>query len=119
MYDFKALSGHQNGDTMDWRPSEAQLYCIRAISDLVPFTEAEVMPQVDLDLQLWPDVDFDIFNKFVFPTLERVNFFVGQIMSLLPKLPHQSLLLQTGYLLYLKKIHDRMPFLFYEINILT
>ncbi|XP_024969319.1 transportin MOS14 isoform X1 [Cynara cardunculus var. scolymus] len=58
----EALSGHQNGDMMDWRPSEAALYCIRAISDLVPLTEAEVMPQ---------------------------------IMSLLPKLPHQSLLLQT------------------------
>nr|GEX49288.1 transportin MOS14 [Tanacetum cinerariifolium] len=58
----EALSGYQNGDLMDWRPSEAQLYCIRAISDLVPFTEAEVMPQ---------------------------------IMSLLPKLPHHALLLQT------------------------
>lgn len=50
LYDFQALSGHQNGDMMDWRPSEAQLYCIRAISDLVPFTEAEVMPQVEFDL---------------------------------------------------------------------
>ncbi|XP_071710316.1 transportin MOS14-like isoform X1 [Rutidosis leptorrhynchoides] len=58
----EALSGPQNGDMMDWRLSEAQLYCIRAISDLVSLTETEVMPQ---------------------------------IMSLLPKLPHHSLLLQT------------------------
>ncbi|XP_075075681.1 transportin MOS14 isoform X2 [Nicotiana tabacum] len=46
----------------DWRPAEAALYCIRAISDYVSDTEAEVMPQ---------------------------------IMSLLPKLPHQPQLLQT------------------------
>lgn len=30
----------------DWRPAEAALYCIRAISDYVSDTEAEVMPQV-------------------------------------------------------------------------
>nr|GMC60457.1 transportin MOS14 isoform X1 [Ipomoea batatas] len=46
----------------DWRPAEAALYCIRAISDFVSVVDAEVMPQ---------------------------------IMSLLPKLPHQSQLLQT------------------------
>lgn len=46
----------------DWRPAEAALYCIGAISDFVSIGDVEVMPQ---------------------------------IMSLLPKLPHQSELLQT------------------------
>ncbi|KAL5722448.1 Transportin mos14 [Ranunculus cassubicifolius] len=35
-----------NGESCDWRPAEAALYCIRAISDYVSSVEAEVMPQV-------------------------------------------------------------------------
>ncbi|XP_057479378.1 transportin MOS14-like isoform X3 [Actinidia eriantha] len=51
-----------NDEHSDWRPAEAALYCIRAISDYVSVTEAEVLPQM---------------------------------MSLLPKLPHQPQLLTT------------------------
>ncbi|CAI9773755.1 unnamed protein product [Fraxinus pennsylvanica] len=51
-----------NNEHADWRPAEAALYGMRAISDYVSVVEGEVMPQV---------------------------------MSLLPKLPHQSQLLQT------------------------
>ncbi|XP_058179294.1 transportin MOS14 [Rhododendron vialii] len=35
-----------NGEHSNWRSAEAALYCIRAISDYVSVTEAEVMPQV-------------------------------------------------------------------------
>jgi transportin-3 len=58
----EAVSNCQNDERSDWRPAEAALYCIRAISDQVSSTEPEVMPQ---------------------------------IMSLLPRLPHQPQLLHT------------------------
>ncbi|KAK4370861.1 hypothetical protein RND71_010336 [Anisodus tanguticus] len=58
----EAISHCGKDQHSDWRPAEAALYCIRAISDYVSDIEAEVMPQ---------------------------------IMSLLPKLPHQPQLLQT------------------------
>ncbi|KAH7865379.1 hypothetical protein Vadar_005817 [Vaccinium darrowii] len=35
-----------NGEHSNWRSAEAALYCIRAISDYISVTEAEVMPQV-------------------------------------------------------------------------
>ncbi len=34
----------------EWRPAEAALFCIRAISSYVSVVEAEVMPQVRLQL---------------------------------------------------------------------
>ncbi|KAA8542600.1 hypothetical protein F0562_023752 [Nyssa sinensis] len=58
----EAVASCGNDEHSEWRPAEAALYCIRAISDYVSITEADVMPQ---------------------------------IMSLLPKLPHQLQLLQT------------------------
>ncbi|KAI8018791.1 Transportin MOS14 [Camellia lanceoleosa] len=58
----EAVGSCGNDGHSDWRPVEAALYCIRAISYYVSVTEAEVMPQV---------------------------------MSLLPKLPHQPQLLTT------------------------
>ncbi|CAA2959905.1 transportin MOS14 [Olea europaea subsp. europaea] len=58
----EAVSCFGNNEHTDWRPAEAALYGIRAISDYVSVVEGEVMPQV---------------------------------MSLLPKLPHQPQLLQT------------------------
>ncbi|RZC80045.1 hypothetical protein C5167_042621 [Papaver somniferum] len=36
----------RSDETWDWRPSEASLYCIRAISSYISVVEAEVMPQV-------------------------------------------------------------------------
>ncbi|PIN22652.1 Nuclear transport regulator [Handroanthus impetiginosus] len=59
---IEAVSNCGHGQLTDWRPAEAALYSIRAISDFVSTTDGEVMPQV---------------------------------MSLLPKLPHQPQLLQT------------------------
>ncbi|XP_011087185.1 transportin MOS14 [Sesamum indicum] len=59
---IEAVSNCGHSQQTDWRPAEAALYSIRAISDFVSNTEGEVMPQ---------------------------------IMSLLPKLPHQPQLLQT------------------------
>lgn len=35
-----------NDEHGDWRPAEAALYCIRAISNYVPVVEAEIMPQI-------------------------------------------------------------------------
>ncbi|CAL5362109.1 transportin MOS14-like isoform X1 [Camellia sinensis] len=58
----EAVGSCGNDEHSNWRPAEAALYCIRAVSDYVSVTEAEVMPQV---------------------------------MSLLPKLPHQPQLLTT------------------------
>ncbi|KAL0421852.1 UNVERIFIED_CONTAM: Transportin MOS14 [Sesamum latifolium] len=59
---IEAVSNCGQSQHTDWRPAEAALYSIRAISDFVSNTEGDVMPQ---------------------------------IMSLLPKLPHQPQLLQT------------------------
>ncbi|CAA0826639.1 ARM repeat superfamily protein [Striga hermonthica] len=60
---IEAVSNGGHGQQTDWRPAEAALYSIRAISDYVSTTtDGDVMPQ---------------------------------IMSLLPKLPHQPQLLQT------------------------
>ncbi|XP_012852980.1 PREDICTED: transportin-3 [Erythranthe guttata] len=59
---MKLVEAVSNCGQTDWRPAEAALYSIRAISDFVPTVDGEVMPQ---------------------------------IMSLLPKLPHQPQLLQT------------------------
>ncbi|KAG8388644.1 hypothetical protein BUALT_Bualt02G0146800 [Buddleja alternifolia] len=59
---IEAVNTCGNNQHTDWRPAEAALYSIRAISDYVSITEGEVMPQ---------------------------------IMSVLPKLPHQPQLLQT------------------------
>ncbi|CAI9112451.1 OLC1v1012903C2 [Oldenlandia corymbosa var. corymbosa] len=39
-----SYSGKDNGT--DWRPAEAALYCIRAISDYVAVVEAEILPQI-------------------------------------------------------------------------
>ncbi|KAK2965912.1 hypothetical protein RJ640_005328, partial [Escallonia rubra] len=43
---LEALGSCGNNESCDWRPAEAALYCIRAISDYVSSTEAEVMPQI-------------------------------------------------------------------------
>ncbi|KAK2965164.1 hypothetical protein RJ640_005327 [Escallonia rubra] len=43
---LEALGSCGNNESSDWRPAEAALYCIRAISDYVSSTEAEVMPQI-------------------------------------------------------------------------
>ncbi|GFP79961.1 transportin-3 [Phtheirospermum japonicum] len=59
---FEAVSNCGHNEHADWRPVEAALYSIRAISDYVSASDGDVMPQ---------------------------------IMSLLPKLPHQPQLLQT------------------------
>ncbi|KAL3655332.1 Transportin mos14 [Castilleja foliolosa] len=59
---YEAVSNCGNSEHADWRPVEAALYSIRAISDYVSTSDGDVMPQ---------------------------------IMSLLPKLPHQPQLLQT------------------------
>ncbi|XP_073039877.1 transportin MOS14 isoform X2 [Primulina eburnea] len=59
---IEAVSSRGNDENFDWRPAEAVLFSIRAISDYVSVVEGEIMPQV---------------------------------ISLLPKLPHQPQLLQT------------------------
>ncbi|RVX18662.1 Transportin MOS14 [Vitis vinifera] len=61
--EMDAVASCGNEEHNEWRPAEAALYCIRAISNYVSVVEAEVMPQV---------------------------------MNMLPKLPHQPQLLQTG-----------------------
>ncbi|KAK3006901.1 hypothetical protein RJ639_015606, partial [Escallonia herrerae] len=43
---LEALGICGNNESSDWCPAEAALYCIRAISDYVSSTEAEVMPQI-------------------------------------------------------------------------
>lgn len=42
------MSSHGNGENFDWRPAEAALYSIRAISDYVSVVEGEIMPQVQI-----------------------------------------------------------------------
>ncbi|KAF5195980.1 Transportin mos14 [Thalictrum thalictroides] len=42
----EAVGTCRNDEMCDWRPAEAALYCIRAISDHVSFVDTEVMPQV-------------------------------------------------------------------------
>ncbi|KAE8124129.1 hypothetical protein FH972_019038 [Carpinus fangiana] len=42
----EAIAGCGNGENSEWRPVEAALFCIRAISNYVSVVEAEVMPQV-------------------------------------------------------------------------
>ncbi|KAL6579927.1 Transportin mos14 [Orobanche minor] len=59
---IEAVSNCGHNQHTNWRPAEAALYSIRAISDHVSTTDGDVLPQ---------------------------------IMSLLPKLPHQPQLLQT------------------------
>ncbi|XP_051116858.1 transportin MOS14 isoform X2 [Andrographis paniculata] len=59
---IEAFRSSEQNQHNDWRPAEAALFNIRAISDFVSLSEGDVMPQ---------------------------------IMSLLPKLPHQPQLLQT------------------------
>lgn len=43
---FQAANNAGNGGAWDWRPTEAALYCIRAISSTVPRSEAVILPQV-------------------------------------------------------------------------
>ncbi|QCD80913.1 transportin MOS14 [Vigna unguiculata] len=43
---LQAVSGHGNDEHKEWRPAEAALFCIRAISNYVSVVEAEVMPQI-------------------------------------------------------------------------
>ncbi|KAJ1438997.1 Exportin-1/Importin-beta-like [Sesbania bispinosa] len=43
---LEAVSGHGNNEPKEWRPAEAALFCIRAISNYVSVVEAEVMPQI-------------------------------------------------------------------------
>ncbi|CAL5372505.1 unnamed protein product [Camellia sinensis] len=46
----EAVGSCGNDGHSDWRPVEAALYCIRAISDYVSVTQAEVMPQLCLTI---------------------------------------------------------------------
>lgn len=61
-----------------------------------------------------PGIEFDLQSLLLwlnhYTSLDSLILLAGQIMSLLPKLPHHSLLLQTGYTHYLS--HDRIPYLF-------
>ncbi|KAI3833657.1 hypothetical protein MKX03_022435 [Papaver bracteatum] len=50
----EAAHSCRSDETWDWRPSEASLYCIRAISSYVSVVEAEVMPQVMALLPKFP-----------------------------------------------------------------
>ncbi|XP_027333975.1 transportin MOS14 isoform X2 [Abrus precatorius] len=43
---LEAVSAHGNNEHKEWRPAEAALFCIRAISNYVSIVEAEVMPQI-------------------------------------------------------------------------
>ncbi|KAL4633899.1 transportin MOS14 [Castanea sativa] len=43
---LEAVAHCGNGENNEWRPVEAALFCIRAISNYVSVVEAEVMPQV-------------------------------------------------------------------------
>ncbi|KAK9116972.1 hypothetical protein Sjap_015919 [Stephania japonica] len=43
---LEAVGSSTTDQTWEWRPAEAALYCMRAISSYVPLVEAEVMPQV-------------------------------------------------------------------------
>ncbi|XP_058762412.1 transportin MOS14 isoform X2 [Vicia villosa] len=43
---LEAVSGNGNNEQKEWRPAEAALFCIRAISNYVSVVEAEVMPQL-------------------------------------------------------------------------
>ncbi|KAL8529708.1 hypothetical protein ACS0TY_006957 [Phlomoides rotata] len=43
---IEAISKSGHGQNTDWRPAEAALYSIRAISDYVSSTDGEVMPQI-------------------------------------------------------------------------
>eukprot|EP01018_Ginkgo_biloba_P004333 Gb_28911 [translate_table: standard] len=43
---FQAAGTVGNGASWDWRPTEAALYCIRAIARAVPTSEGVIMPQV-------------------------------------------------------------------------
>ncbi|XP_024022810.1 transportin MOS14 isoform X2 [Morus notabilis] len=43
---FEAVSRYKNDEHSEWRPAEAALFCIRAISNYVSVVESEVMPQV-------------------------------------------------------------------------
>ncbi|KAK2409011.1 transportin MOS14 [Trifolium repens] len=43
---LEAVSGNGNNEQKEWRPAEAALFCIRAISSYVSVVEAEVMPQI-------------------------------------------------------------------------
>ncbi|PON86109.1 Coatomer beta subunit [Trema orientale] len=43
---FEAVGRFKNDEQSEWRPAEAALFCIRAISNYVSVVEAEVMPQV-------------------------------------------------------------------------
>ncbi|XP_058071597.1 transportin MOS14 [Magnolia sinica] len=42
----QAVGSCRSDESCEWRPAEAALYCIWAISKSVSFTEAEIMPQV-------------------------------------------------------------------------
>ncbi|XP_054805645.1 transportin MOS14 isoform X2 [Prosopis cineraria] len=43
---LEAVSGHSNDERKEWRPAEATLFCIRAVSNYVSVVESEVMPQI-------------------------------------------------------------------------
>ncbi|CAJ2664447.1 unnamed protein product [Trifolium pratense] len=43
---LEAVSSNGNNEQKEWRPAEAALFCIRAISSYVSVVEAEVMPQI-------------------------------------------------------------------------
>ncbi|KAF3543786.1 hypothetical protein DY000_02006047 [Brassica cretica] len=73
----------------EWRPAEAILFCIWAISNYVSVVEAEVMPQVCI---------MDSFCMCIFIYRAATISFVT-VMALLQNLPQQAQLLQTACLL--------------------
>lgn len=52
----EAVSGNSSNEQKEWRPAEAALFCIRAISSYVSVVEAEVMPQIMALLPKLPPV---------------------------------------------------------------
>lgn len=53
---LEAVSGNSSNEQKEWRPAEAALFCIRAISSYVSVVEAEVMPQIMALLPKLPPV---------------------------------------------------------------
>lgn len=46
LYEYLKAIARCGNEHSEWRPAEAALYCIRAISGYVSVVEAEVLPQV-------------------------------------------------------------------------
>ncbi|RWW28037.1 hypothetical protein GW17_00007512 [Ensete ventricosum] len=57
---FQAVGNHRQGESFNWQPVEAALFCIQAVAKTVSTQEAEVLPQVDLSI--WSkECNFDLY----------------------------------------------------------